>query len=76
MSKPVSALILGGTIREVGARQSFYLDGSKSRDFGLSPLAEQTMKYKWSCDSSDDSSNNYCGPHMGTGWQYFVFIKK
>ncbi|XP_050334331.1 uncharacterized protein LOC126761938 [Bactrocera neohumeralis] len=67
MSKPVSAFILGGTIREVGIRESFYLDGSKSRDFGLSPLVEQTMKYKWSCESSDDSSNNYCGPHMGAG---------
>ncbi|XP_054732543.1 uncharacterized protein LOC129240642 [Anastrepha obliqua] len=66
MSKPVSALILGGSTREVGVRQSFSLDGSKSRDFALSPLAEQAMKFKWSCASSDDSTNRFCRTKMGT----------
>ncbi|XP_020714190.1 uncharacterized protein LOC101450228 isoform X1 [Ceratitis capitata] len=66
MSKPVSAHILGGSTREVGVRQSFFLDGSKSRDYALSPLAEQRMNYLWSCESSDDSSNSFCGANMGT----------
>ncbi|XP_036336782.1 polycystic kidney disease and receptor for egg jelly-related protein-like [Rhagoletis pomonella] len=66
MSKPVSALILGGSTREVGVRQSFFLDGSQSRDFALSPLVEQTMNFKWSCTSADDSSNSYCHEDMGT----------
>uniref|UniRef100_A0A1A9WF38 EGF-like domain-containing protein n=1 Tax=Glossina brevipalpis TaxID=37001 RepID=A0A1A9WF38_9MUSC len=70
--KPVFARIAGGEEREVGAKQPFILDGSKSRDFALDPESLQDMSYVWSCTPDDDTYNEECVTDMGSGAQLLV----
>ncbi|XP_037957439.1 uncharacterized protein LOC119687230 [Teleopsis dalmanni] len=79
--EPISGKIAGGEEREVGVRQTFRLDGSKSRDFALAPNVEQKMIFRWDCSSDDDPTNSYCQDNIGTKnpknpYPYFHPIKK